>query len=66
MAMHAGSAGAGHPRRLVGMLRNLALVAAVLVVTWLLWPRDDLTDAPDLDLDETLEPVGIAPGGSAL
>src|SRR5659263_32293 len=38
MAMHAESAGAGVPRRLVGMLRNLALIAAVLVVAWLLWP----------------------------
>ena len=38
MAMHVGSAGAGHPRRLVGLLKNLALIAAVLVVAWLLWP----------------------------
>jgi signal peptidase len=38
MAMHAGSAGAGQPRRLVGLLKNLALIAAVLVVAWLLWP----------------------------
>jgi len=38
MVMHAGSVGAGNPRRLVGMLKNLALIAAVLVVAWLLWP----------------------------
>lgn len=41
---------------------GLILIAGAL----LLWPRDDLTDAPDLDVDETLEPVGVAPGGSAL
>jgi len=38
MAMYAESAGAEHPRRLLGALRNLALLAVVVLAAWLLWP----------------------------
>jgi len=40
---------------------GLILIAGAL----LLWPRDDRTDAHDRDVDETHDPVGVAPGGSA-
>ena len=38
MAMNVESAGAGHPRRLLGVLRSLVLFAVVVLVAWLLWP----------------------------
>jgi signal peptidase len=38
MAMYAESVGAEPPRRLLGMLRNLALIAVVVLAAWLLWP----------------------------